>query len=181
MGDWPQQSFVDWPAGSMIGPWQPDTALADAARCGRFTGTTAVWLTANLAVLMPFIVETPCTVTQFWWYNGTAVSGNVDIGLFSWAGSRLVSAGATVQAGTSTIQVVNTTDTAIGPGDYYLGMVMDNITGNVFRSQPTNHVLMSCGVQQMATAYPLPATVTFANPVNSWVPVCGACTVSGAI
>lgn len=145
---------------------------------GEFVGGTwnsGAWPTANLAIFVPLEVYTPRVITQLATVNGTAVSGNIDVGIYDLAGNRLVSAGSTAQAGTSTVQVFNVTDIALKPGVYMLALALDNTTGTITRSSTiTTQMLRVAGVQQMASAFPLPSLATYATPSNAYAPVFGA-------
>jgi hypothetical protein len=75
------------------------------------------------------------------------------------------------QAGISTTQVANITDTWLAPGTYFAAVAMDNGTGQIIRNNtPSTLALQVCGVQNQASAFPLPSSATFANPINSAVP-----------
>lgn len=124
--------------------------------------STAVWPTANKALYVPFSVQSPITVTQFFWENGGTLSGNVDVGIYDLGGKRLVSSGSVAQSGTSVIQSVDTTDLLLQAGAYYLAMAMDNGTGQIGRWSPSAAYGRALGLAEQATAFPLPATATFA-------------------
>src|SRR5271154_4607263 len=48
---------------------------------------------ANAAIFIPFTVPDTITIAKLAAANGTAVAGNVDMGIYSEAGNRLVSKG----------------------------------------------------------------------------------------
>jgi hypothetical protein len=50
-------------------------------------------------------------------------------------------------------------------------MAVDNTTATFQALQPGVEILRSLAVRQMASAYPLPSTVTFANAGSNYVPV----------
>lgn len=180
--DFPGHIMVSSPRMGAIGPFSTGQVLGDYARCGRLIGATAVWGAANGAYYQPFTIDEHQTITQLAWFNGTAVSGNCDIGVYDWAGTRLVSIGSTAQSGTSTVQAVNIADTALSPGDYYLGMSMDNVTGQVFRLSIHHSLCIAAGMKVQATgAFPLPATATFSDPTVSFNPVVQAFTFASTI
>lgn len=139
---------------------------------------SATWPATDLAIYYPFRLGAPLTITLLWCWNGTAVSGNVDIGVYAADGTRIVSAGTTAQAGTSALQSFNVTDTVIGPGDYYMALAFDNTTATVFRMNPAARILQGSGMLQQATAFALPATATFAQSTNAFLPICGLSTRS---
>lgn len=136
--------------------------------------TSATWPSANRAIYYPFYLGNPAIVRKLWWMNGTAVSGNADIGVFTEGGVRLVSAGSTAQSGTSALQEVDVTDTYLAPGTYYIGVVLSNTTGTMFRWNPSLAALRMTGVAQEASALPLPSTATFAAMSTAYLPYAGA-------
>ena len=62
-----------------------------------------------------------------WASNATTgiPNDNIDVGIYSADGTRIVSAGSTAQSGTEIAQNFAIADTLIGPGDFYLAMVMN--------------------------------------------------------
>jgi hypothetical protein len=139
--------------------------LADAATGG------GAWPAANRALLVPFEIASPRVVTEIVWYNGSGISGNVDAGIYTTAGGRIVSTGSTAQSGSTAQQVVDITDTLLLPGVYYMALAMDNGTGTIVRWQNYGtQQLIASGMQQAATAFPLPDPVTLANPATNYVP-----------
>lgn len=118
---------------------------------------------ANDAWYVPFVLNEPFTVRKAGWHNGTTVSGNVDIGIYSANGTRIWSSGSTAQSGTSVVQVVTPTAFTLAPGLYYLAIAVDNTTGT-FRGFALQQAGRSTGVFTQASAFPLPSTATFAAP-----------------
>lgn len=171
MGNWPTIMNGGNVPGTIVGPWHPMNGVCQHMMVGRAIGATAVWAAANQAFYLPFTIETACTVAQMITWNGTAVSGNVDVGIYSWGGTRLVSSGSTAQAGTSTLQVFDIANTALDPGDYYMAMAMDNVTGQIFRLSVSQYHGLAYNIKIQASAFPLPATATFANPTAAYAPV----------
>lgn len=126
------------------------------------------WNTANTAYFVPIAIRYPITITSLWIANGAVVSGNFDVGLYTPDGRRIVSTGSTVQTGINTIQNIPITAITIGAGQYYIGTAMDNTTGRLFSFNPTSSVwAANCGSYKQATAFPLPASATFATMVGS--------------
>ena len=125
-------------------------------------GTSTTWPTANKAFFLAWELLAPYTVRRLWVYNGAAVSGNLDVGLYSHDGTRLVSSGSTAQAGTNTLQLMDVTDVLLAPGLYYLALCLDNTTGAVM-SAPATLANAARGGAQMLTAFPLPTVATLAT------------------
>lgn len=163
MSDLPSGNY--WLPGQAITPWSMPGGLREQMETGSLAAvTSAAWPTASLAIFYPFILEEPERAFQMSTENGATVSGNVDVGIYNEAGTRLVSIGGVAQAGVSTIQLHDIADTALAPGLYYQAVVLDNTTGTFSRNgsvgASTGRI---AGLQQMAAAYPLPATATFAT------------------
>ncbi len=138
-------------------------------------GTTgSTWPTANKAVFIPFRLAQPVLVTKLFTWNGAAVSGNLDIGIYDASGTKLVSSGSTAQSGTNALQVIDVTDTWIGPGQFYFALVLDNATGTIVRNNLGGAIFSQMnGLAEMTSAFPLPATATLAATSVSLLHVVG--------
>jgi hypothetical protein len=84
---------------------------------------SSTWPTAALAMFFPTLIEQPLLVTQMTHVNGGTLAGNVDVGVYDRFGNLLVSKGGVAQAGASTIQAHDLTDTLLVPGFYYRAIV----------------------------------------------------------
>lgn len=77
-------------------------------------------------------VASGCTLTGVAIMNGSAVSGNVKVGLADSTGAVLATSGSTAQSGTDTYQRVPFTATLpIAAGTYYVLVFIDNTTGRL--------------------------------------------------
>lgn len=166
--------MADFPAGNdvsqqVINTWSLE-AVGIPMLCEGRSMASAVWPTANLAIAVPAELHVGQTINQLMISNGAAVSGNVDAGLYLPDGTRIVSKGSTAQAGTSVIQALDVTDTYVAPGLIYMVQAMDNTTGTFQRPATPAVTAGAMGVLQMATAFPLPATMTFAAMAQVGVP-----------
>jgi len=133
--------------------------------------SSAAWPLANLALYLPFSVYTPSTIYEVMWQTGTGAADSLDIGIYDEAGTRLVSLGST-STGTASAYNNSTTftNTEIFPGlRYYLAMAC-NATHNLFGVIPAAGLLQAMGVMEQASAFPLPATATFAITTRAYVP-----------
>lgn len=137
---------------------------------------TATWQSANRAYFVPFRLSVPVLVKQLFIVNGAAASNSFDIGIYDEVGTRLISTGSTAQSGTVAIQVVDITDTMIGPGRFYLALVFNGTVGTVMRIAGTARESPMLGLFSMDTAFPLPATATFARAAASFIPLVGLTT-----
>lgn len=138
--------------------------------------SSGTWPAANRAYYLPFRLDEPWTVRRMFVFNGSTASGNIDLGIYSQAGTRLVSSGSTAQAGTNGPQWVDVTDTPLSAGVYYLALAASATTTTVFRTiQGTLSVWQAMGVREESSALPLPATATFTAPSGSvYIPLFGA-------
>lgn len=150
-------------------------SLGDMVVGFKAADASATWPTANLAVFVPFYARVGITPQSAYWMNGSAVSGNVDCGIYDLAGNRLASTGSTAQSGTSTPQSAALTSFPyLAPGQYFMALALDNTTGTIDRYSlaafPTQQMF---GMQQATSAFALPSTVTLGNPANAYIPVFG--------
>jgi hypothetical protein len=152
----------------------PLCAVGDLLALAGIAATTGGSLVASTAFLYPFLLPQDRTITKITTVNGTTVSGNVDVGIYDEQFARVVSAGSTAQGATG-IQVFDVADTFMKAGTYYLAIVADNITGLYNRATGlVAAVLRTAGVVQMATAFPLPSTITPAAMTSAIVPAMSA-------
>lgn len=138
-------------------------------------GASAAWPVANSAIFVPIRLPKKRTVQAFGFFNGGTLSGNLDVGVYTLGGKRLVSIGSTAQAGANVVQKVTLgTPFVLPAGAYYLAMALDNATGTNFRSAPAAGLeyLKQIGLCEMAAAFPLPATATLAALTSNYEP-CG--------
>lgn len=131
--------------------------------------------TANDAVFVPFELDSAQQLAQIALLV-TVQSGNIDVGIYTRAGTRLVSAGSTAM-GAAGIQVFNTTDIVLGRGRYLVGFAISNATGTIAEVTPLGGASAGAvaliGAFKQATAFPLPATATLATPTRTTVPLIG--------
>jgi hypothetical protein len=139
---------------------------------------SSTWIAANRALFIPFVITKPTLIKQLFVLNGAAVSGNIDVGIYDAAGTKIVSSGSTAQAGTTVIQSFDVTDTMLAPGQYYFAVALDNSTGTLLRVTVggSGYRQQELGMAQQSTAFPLPATATFATIASDYIPVVGLTT-----
>lgn len=124
---------------------------------------------SNRAWYVPVIVEAGA-YAQKMGIQITAQAGNVDVGIYNEGRQRLVSAGTTA-AGAAGLQVFDITDTWLDPGLYYLAYSCSTgTTLAIQRLAVVTAITRVCGVAQQDTAFPLPATATFAAASSSFTP-----------
>lgn len=131
---------------------------------------------ANLIIYFPFRISNPCIFTKLWWYNGASASAsyNIDMGIFSEDGTRIISTSSTAQSGSNLMQSVDITDTLLDIGTYYFGFVCDTTSANFMRcTLATGFLCPVTGILEQASTFPLPANATFASATNNYFPFIG--------
>lgn len=150
-----------------------DIAIAFGVATGGSTPSSGAFPAANDALFMPLILQQATLVKRLFSMNGATVSGNIDVGIYSEDGARIVSSGSVAQAGTTDLQFFDITDLMLGPGRYYLAVAMDNATGTLIRATAGLVRLQAIGMAKQASAFPLPATATFATVTATYLPIIG--------
>lgn len=142
-------------------------------RSGSATG--AAWPAANDALFVPFRVPTAVTVYQMACGTGTGTAGNFDLGIYDAGGNRLVSTGSTAKTTATSERIVNVTDTTLLPGLYYLAMATDGVTNYLQAGSGLNLGFGKLlGMRKTASAFALPATVTYATITATYIPIIAA-------
>lgn len=173
MADWP---ITGLPPRNVISTGSPESLGVEFAAASAAAGSSRTWLLSNKALFIPFTLAERYLAAQLFVSNGAAVSGNIDMGIYAVDGTKIVSIGTTAQAGTSVVQVFNITDTELWRGQFYWGLALDNATGttiNVTAGANFGSVVSGAGVYEMAAAFVLPATATFAASAATTVPILG--------
>ena len=167
-----QPPMLSRPGEITIHPWSQQSIGVALFACGQAGPNSQNFVTASLAVFVPFGVPEPVTITKLGWGNGAAVAGSLDAGIYDASGTRLVSTGSTLQATTSVLQVVDVTDTTLARGVYYLALASDTsgATQKVIASIPAAGIPQGLGLLQMAAAFALPASATYAKCTSAFVP-----------
>lgn len=149
-----------------------DLSLGDGAYST--APSSAVWVSANRALFIPFSLYAPATAYSMVMMNGAAVSGNLDMGIYTEDGTRLASFGATAQVGLNRTQRFTfASPLNLAAGNYYMASVFNNATGQVFRRAWSANVGRIFAVYQQGTAFPLPARATFAINSSGFLPIMG--------
>jgi hypothetical protein len=122
--------------------------------------SSLAWPTANLALLVPLVIGKPCLVKRLVVANGGTNSGNIDMGIYRDDLTRIVSMGSTAQSAGNILQILDITDTPLAQGRYYLALAVDNTTATFYQRAVQAVILRGSGFLQMASAFPLPTTIT---------------------
>lgn len=169
------------PSTVSVGPW----ACSAFGRGSGLTPSAAAWPLNNLAVGYPFRAVVPLTIKQFWWVNGSTLSGNIDMGVYDIDGNLITSIwfqngnAAVAQAGSSAFQGFTlATPWTFGPGIFYVMFAASSSTGVFWRLAPLGGVSVQrmLGMVQQVSALPLPTTATFASITNAVCPMAGFAT-----
>jgi hypothetical protein len=124
---------------------------------------------------VPFRIAEALTVYQMACGTGTATTGNFDLGIYDLSGNLLVSTGSTAKTTSFSERVVDVTDTALLPGAYYLAMAVDTASAAYVGYTLANAALGKLvGIREVASAFPLPSTVTLATSTGTVVPLVAA-------
>ena len=138
--------------------------------------SSAAW-TANLCMYIPLLTTSPILVSRFYWVNGATVNGNTDVGIYSFDGAtKIISTGATANAGTNAVQTVDVTDTTLAANaSYWLALGSDSGTQTYFLDTPTTLMLEFIGARQQASGYSsgLPSTISLDVPSVAVLPMFG--------
>jgi len=140
------------------------------------TSSATAWGTQYRAIYVPVRVPYPGVVKEMWVNTGSTGAGNIDVGLYDAAGTRLVSTGSTAHGAGNTLVAFEVTDTTIQAGLYYLALNNDTTT-DTFRALTTSAALtMISGVlSETLGAVTLPATATWAvDTTLAFLPKMGA-------
>lgn len=137
------------------------------------TGASAVWPAANRLLAIPFTLQERATATKAWYATGSTQTGNLDMGILDEVGNRQIRNGGVALGTTSAVHTVDFTDTPLDPGRYFLAISSDSGSATFQSFAPNLNFLAGIGVKQMATAYPIPDPVTFADPTSAYLPFVG--------
>lgn len=151
-----------------------DIGVTHGSLGGGATPASAAFPASNDAIFIPVYLQNTVLIQRLFSINGATASGNIDVGIYSEDGARIVSSGSTAQAGTSSPQFYNITDVTLGPGRYYLAVAMNNTTGTLFRASTGITKLQALGMAKQATAFALPDSATFATVTAAYFPLIGA-------
>lgn len=134
--------------------------------------TSGTWGTANRAVYCPFRLNEPLLIQKVAIFNGSSATGNIDVGVYSENGTKIWSSGSTAQSGTNAMQVFTPTAFRLPPGRYYMAAAFSSLSGTITGRQFVLEIARICGFAIEASAFPLPATATFAvAPTTLRVPL----------
>jgi hypothetical protein len=159
----------DFPAQAETTPVGILSFLDTAPEIGSFSTVSGrIWPVASKAIFLPVTIDYPITILSLSFLTGANITANLDLGIYDFAGNRIVSSGSVTQPVASTIQVVDIVDTLLNPGYYFLASVFDNIVSNPTAYGASATSLAHFGVCEMASAFPLPTTATYSRITSSY-------------
>ena len=160
------------------GLYPPITVYGGGANCLAFpialnelsaTGN-ATWPANNRAIYIPLSLEDDFVLNAFGHVQGVAATGNYDIGVYDFTGTRLASLGSTGVGATGVTKIVTVTPILLPKGGYFIGYSFSSTTNQVSRMQLGTPLLNAIGVRQEANALPLPNPATFALAASDYFP-----------
>lgn len=124
----------------------------------------AQWATANRIIYVPVRFPRRLLVRQLGWQASSVAAGNCDVGIYDFAGTRLVSTGSQTNTVGATARVIDVTDTWVGPGLFYLALNNDTTTDTFSCANLTSatNAAVSGLLTEAAGSVTLPATATWA-------------------
>ena len=144
-------------------------------RLGSSAPSGAIAWIANLAVYVPFVIDVPATIYEWFHWNGTLTTAyNIDYGIYNTDFTKVQSLGST--AGTTTASnLVNTTtwtDLTLEPGSYYMAFASDS-TRNFLGSTDALGLYQAAGVVEQTTAFALPSPAVPVAYTRAFLPMFG--------
>lgn len=131
---------------------------------------------ANRATYIPVKVEQSVLCTGMAFTVGTQ-SGNISVGLYNQAGTRLATSGVVATPAPGRQTVAFSAGVYLSPGIYYLALSCDNVTATFAHSEASG--LAGVGLARFQdTAHPLPATAAFGGVTGNQLTLIGR--VSGS-
>lgn len=139
------------------------------------TNASAAYPAANLAIYVPFVLESPVTVYETFVVSGSLTTSNAtEIGVYDTAGTRLFTTATTVNVANDVINSSGMTDYVLSPGAYYMAFACDG-TRNFFATSFVAGLYQSFGFMEQTglTGANLPTTATFAAYTRAYLPQFG--------
>ena len=147
----------------MIHTYSRYGVVAALRTAGSSASAAAITWVANSAVYHPIYLPFPYLVRRLMWLNGgTITSTNADVGIYDFAGNKIVSAGPTAMSAVYTPQFVSlSSPILLPPGSYYVGWWCNNTTNRAYGfATSANYGRMGGALSQASLASGLPNTFT---------------------
>jgi hypothetical protein len=134
-------------------------------------GSSGTWPSANRGLFIPIWLPAPFQLASFFCVNGSAVAGNIDMGVYGTDGSLISSKGSTAQSGTSTLQILTlTTPIVLNPGRYFMAISASSASATFISRTPSVIIEQRLGMLQAATQVPLANLPTLATCASAYLP-----------
>jgi hypothetical protein len=158
MGDWPAPSAPGAaPAKACISTISNESGWRSVAIAIQGGGSLSTgWFGANVGIILPMILTDPFVVSQVGWENGATLS------------AAYVTTGSVVQAGVSTMQTVDVTDTTIPAGTSYVVFIASSATATVRTVGTSARTSQVGGIRQFSGAVPI-TTITPAQASSTTI------------
>lgn len=167
MGLWP---VIAQPAPLMISTFSRAGHGVPLAGAAAPAPASTVLGVANFGIFWPIQIDDPVRITKAFVMNGATINGNFDIGIYDLGLSRIASTGSVAQSGANALQEVDIADFTLDPGAYHLAFCASSATAAYFFG--LSAFMVQVGAHYMASAFPLPATLTRSGTISGVV-VCG--------
>ena len=119
------------------------------------------WPVTNQVIYTPVVVKQMVRIKKLAFGSGTTGTGNIAIGVYNRAGTRLINSGTIAKGTTAVPQVVDTTDLVLKPDLYYIALQCSNATDTFARRTTTFPLFASTGMRSETPTFGLPATATW--------------------
>lgn len=161
---------MDFPQGGtqselVLSTVSPDSLGVALLALGLSPGSST-WPEAETALFIPFRIHRATPWSYLFAVNGAVQDGNLDLGIYTVQGRRLASTTSISQSGSQGATIgssfVSGTSILLHPGRYFMGLVFDGTTAEVYGWDIDVNVVdpRALGILTMASAFPLPATIT---------------------
>lgn len=144
---------------------------SEVAAAGAGGGASAAWPSANRIIYIPFYVNQKCLARKISWINGTAVAGNVTVGIYNSALGRLVTSGTIAQSGVSSVQTADITDTDLSPGTYWMAMLSSSASAQFMRTNTNVGIMRMSGMFEESGTFFLNSTATVTPLSTNYMPL----------
>lgn len=140
--------------------------------------TSALYFGPNACVYTPIVIPRRMLATAMWWANGSTLSGNTGMGIYTdhptdhKPDRLLVQTASTAQAGASQMQVADITDTVLVPGVYWLAFTSSVNSSTYQRVTGLLSYRANCRMTQASVSpgsMPATATPVSASSEDNWL------------
>lgn len=174
MPDYSRAPTLYLPHGPTITTLSQESMAGRLLQAGTF-GTGTGWPVANKALFFPIDILEPFLIAKAFTVFGATPTGNFDWGWYDAAGNRLASTGSIAVTATTDLQAAALAYNVLPSQDAaYLAAACDSASTLLYRTNSFSAIEMAAvGVREMASAFPLPSTATFADMTHAYLPVIG--------